>query len=216
MISTHRAPIFFINRPTRAFCFILMFEDTNDVLFDKQPIFYSCNICGKTDDLNMFDTQCALFKPMSEQHICHQCAYWLDIIQHPPLNMEVIGGVAYIANPFVHRPLQVIKGHFGKEFYIRKYDETLLRVNNLWNLGKIPERFREQLPDTANFLSLMTYQKLSKDPHKCYAKGCWDRYHCLRYNLQLEKDGPFNTVPDSHRVGSEECPSFINFNELRT
>jgi len=189
--------------------------DTEDVLFHKQPILFSCSICGTTDDMNGYDEQCTLLKDMREHRVCHQCAYWLDIINNPPINMEVIGGYVYIANPFVHRPFQTIKGCFGKEFYIRKLDKIILRVNNLWNLGKIPERFRERLPDTANFLSLMTYQKLSKDPHECHAKGCWDRYHCLRYNLQIEKDGAFNTVPTSHHIGDEQCPSFINTKELK-
>lgn len=192
-----------------------MCEDTEGVLFYKQPILFSCNICGGTDDMNGYDEQCQLFQSMKKHHICHNCAYWQEIIQHPPLNMEVIGGVAYIANPFVHRPLHVIKGNFGKEFYIRKYDRSVWRINNLWVLGRVPERFIAHFPDTANFLSLMTYQKLSKDNFKCHAKGCWDRYHCLRYDLQLEKDGAFNVVPASHRVGDEQCPSFIHLNELK-
>ena len=193
-----------------------MYEDTEDVLFYKQPIHYTCHICGRTDDFNSYDHECALYQMMKQEHICHQCAYWLYIIQNPPLNMEVIGGVVYVANPFVRRPFNVIKGHRGKEFYIRKRDETILRVNNLWRIGKIPDRFKGYFQETANFLSLMTYQKLTNDPHKCYAKGCWDRYHCLRYNLELEKDGPFNVVPESHHPGSEQCPSFININELKS
>lgn len=192
-----------------------MNEDTEGVLFYKQPILFSCSICGATDDMNGYDEHCNLLQDMIAQRICHQCAYWNNIINNPPINMEIIGGNVYIANPFVHRPLQTIKGHFGKEFYIRRHDKSILRINNLWNLGKIPERFRKYLPDTANFLSLMTYQKLSKDTHECHAKGCWDRYHCLRYNLQTEKDGSFNSVPASHHIGDEHCPSFINVNELK-
>ena len=192
-----------------------MCEDTGELLFYKQPVPFSCNICGYVDNMNGYNQQCHLLKSMKKEHICHKCAYWLDIIRHPPINMEVIGGVVYVANPFVHRPLQVIKGHFGKEYYIRKYDGSVWRINNLWTLGKIPDRFLQELPDTANFLSLMTYQKLSKDNHKCFAKGCWDRYHCLRYNLQIEKDGAFNTVPTSHLIGDEQCPSFINIDELK-
>ena len=194
-----------------------MCEETEDALFYKQPVYYSCRICGATDDMNGYDDQCHLLKIMKEQHICHHCAYWQDIIKNPPPNMEVIGGVVYVANPFVHRPLHVIKGNFGKEFYIIKPDRSLLRINNMWILGKPPDRFRQYFPDTAHFLSLMTYQKLSKDGFRCHAKGCWDRYHCFRYNLEIEKEnGPFNTVPKSHRAGDENCPSFINFNELKT
>ena len=93
--------------------------------------------------------------------------------------------------------------------------ETLIKSNNIWHQGEIPEHFRKQLPDTANFLSLITYTKLSNDPHKCHAKGCWDRYNCLRYNLSCERDGPFNKIPANHTIGDENCPSFININELK-
>ena len=192
-----------------------MHEDTEGVLFYKQPVLFTCSICGSKDDMNGYDDNSQIPKLMKEQHICYHCAYWKDIITHPPLHMEIIGGIAYVANPFVHRPWHVIKAHFGKEFYIRRYNRSVVRINNLWTIGKVPDNFRKYLPDTANFLSLMTYQKLSKDNHQCYAKGCWDRYHCLRYNKQIEKDGPFNTVPASYHIGDEQCPSFINITELK-
>lgn len=192
-----------------------MREDTEDVLFYKQPKPFSCNICGVIDDINSYDTECHLFQYMKQRHICHSCAYWLDIIENPPLNMEVINGGVYIANPFVHRPLQVIKGNFGKEFYILKDDMKINRVNNLWKLGDVPERFLEYFQDTAHFLSLMSYQKICKSNHRCYAKGCWDRYQCVRYNMEAEKDGPFNVIPTNYQVGGECCPSFININEMK-
>ena len=190
-------------------------QEAEDVLFPDQPILFSCNICNERDDIGIYNKDSPIFKIMHERHVCYRCAYWIDKILNRPIRSEVIGGVMYIANPFVHRPLHVIKGSFGQEYYIRKFDKSLLRVNNLWNLGEIPEVFRDELPDTANFLSLMTYQKLSKDSHTCNAKGCWDRYHCLRYNISIEKGDPFNTVPTSHHIGDEECPSFINIKELK-
>ena len=103
----------------------------------------------------------------------------------------------------------MILGFGGHEFYIRKFDGTLIKSNNVWHQGKIPEHFRKDLPDTADFLTLMDFQKLKNDPYKCMAKGCWDRYHCLRYDQSCEKDGPFNIIPDSHIPGNEHCPSFV-------
>ncbi|MDU1634435.1 MAG: hypothetical protein E6834_17900, partial [Bacteroides ovatus] len=144
------------------------------------------------------------------------CAFWMDKIAHPDIGNEVIGSHYYIVYPFVKRPNNVIKGSEGKEFYIRRFDGTLIKSNNIWHQGEIPEYFRKQLPNTANFLSLITYTKLSNDSHKCHAKGCWDRYNCLRYNLSCcERDGPFNKIPANHTIGDENCPSFININELK-
>lgn len=30
-----------------------------------------------------------------------------------------------------------------------------------------------------------------------------------------ERDGPFNKIPANHTIGDENCPSFININELK-
>ena len=34
-------------------------------------------------------------------------------------------------------------------------------------------------------------------------------------NLSCERDGPFNKIPANHTIGDENCPSFININELK-
>lgn len=60
----------------------------------------------------------------------------MDKIAHPDIGNEVIGSHYYIVYPFVKRPNNVIKGSEGKEFYIRRFDGTLIKSNNIWHQGE--------------------------------------------------------------------------------
>lgn len=167
------------------------------------------------ESLKDYDPNTPLYKLMHDRQLCFSCAFWTDKIENPPAGKEVIGGHHYTVHPTAKRPDNLLRGFMGKEFFIRRFDGTLIKSNNVWHQGEIPERFRKQLPDTAVFIPMMTYQKLEKDDHKCYAKGCWDRYNCFRYDLSCEKDGAFNQIPSNHKVGDERCPSFINISDLK-
>lgn len=184
-------------------------------LLQEQPKTLTCKLCGTTENLDEYNSSAPMVQNMIDNHVCYSCAFWMQQIENPRPQQEVIGGHLYIVNPQVKRPDNAIKGMFGKEVYIRRFDESLLKTNNIWHIGEIPKHFLEHYPDTANFLSLFVYQKLKNYPFKCQAKGCWDRYHCIRYDLSNEKNGPFNKIPDKYTVGSENCPSFINFNVLK-
>lgn len=43
-------------------------------------------------------------------------------------------------------------GYAGREFRIRKHDDTEIVTNNLWSGGRVPPEFRNSLPDTARFV----------------------------------------------------------------
>jgi hypothetical protein len=190
-----------------------MYKEMEGLLLE-QPQIITCKICSARENLSEYKS-CDALTYMAENHVCYKCAFWLNRIANPSRNQEVIGGHLYVVNPIVKRPENVTKGYQGKEIYIRRFDETLIKTNNLFHIGEVPPEFIEHFPNTANFLTLFTYQKLKNYPFKCQSKGCWDRYHCVRYNLALEADGPFNIVPAKHKIGSEHCRSFININELK-
>lgn len=185
-------------------------------MLPPSPPIIDCHLCGKTVILDDFDASSKYYKIMQEQHVCFSCAFWIDKIATPPSDFIIAGGHYFIIHPCVKRPDNKLMGFHGAEFYFRKFDGTLVKSNNVWHHGEIPQHFRKDLPDTAYFLSLITYQRLKNDTHLCLAKGCWDRYHCLRYDTSCEKDGPFNIVPASHKIGNEKCPSFINVSELKS
>lgn len=147
-----------------------MFIQQKRGLSVSPPIIITCELCNTLENLDECNPPGDILRIMSKRNVCSKCAFWMDKIAHPDIGNEVIGSHYYIVYPFVKRPNNVIKGSEGKEFYIRRFDGTLIKSNNIWHQGEIPEHFRKQLPDTANFLSLITYTKLSNDPHKCHAK----------------------------------------------
>ncbi len=68
------------------------------------------------------------------------------------------------------------------------------------------------------FVDYITARKINARRHDnldCDFKGCLDRYHCLWFNPDSEKDKkgkrkPYNKIPKTHRVGDEQCPRFFN------
>lgn len=42
----------------------------------------------------------------------------------------------------------------------------------------------------------------------CTAIGCYDRYHCNRYDLASEPTTYKLIIPESHNLGDEDCPSY--------
>lgn len=172
-----------------------------------------CSICKSEYDLNDFELRNPLPQLMKARGLCFSCSFWTDKIESPAPNREIINGEHFIFSP--DNPNQYFKGNGGKPFYAIHNDGSIISTNNMWCQGTIPDHFKSKLPDTARFISKQTFQKLQNNPFKCKAKGCWDRYHCFRYDLSIEeKSGAWNAIPEKHIVGQEECESFINKNEL--
>lgn len=183
--------------------------DLNEVYNIERPIYFNCSCCEKEDNYALYKTQTELLPYMIEHHVCYECAFWLNIIDNPIYGQEIVDGHFFVVHPSSLRPYHVLNFYNGREFYIRhKKDGSLLKSNNVEYKGEIPTRFRKSLPDTADFLVLMHWQKLKNTPFTCASRGCWDRYNCLRYDQSIETDGPFNVVPKNHAPGSENCPSF--------
>ncbi|NDV63966.1 hypothetical protein [Bacteroides sp. 224] len=174
----------------------------------------NCSICGDSYDLEEFQKQLPLTQLMKQRNICFKCAFWLDKIENPNPNREIIDGQHCTFHPSQNER-SYFQGCGGREFYILRNDKSLAMSNNVWFQGKIPDRFRESLPNTAQFISKRTYTKLKNNSFQCKAKGCWDRYHCLRYDISIEEGaGPWNIIPKTHNPGEENCESFINKNKL--
>ncbi len=84
---------------------------------------------------------------------------------------------------------------------------------------------REEHPDMPYvvFVDYITAKKINarrKDNSDCDFKGCLDRYHCIWFNPDSEKDKkgkrkPYNKIPKKHRIGDEQCPRFFNKADVR-
>jgi len=169
-----------------------------------------CSCCGVIYETDSFNEKMPLPQMMAKRKICFECAFWIHKIENPLQHREIINGEHYVFKP-VQEEKPYFQGYGGHEFYAIHNDGTIVTSNNVWYQGVIPERFRKRLPNTAKFISKTTFRKLNSNPFICKSAGCWDRYHCLRYDNSIEKQsGPWNQVPKTHKPGEEGCESFIN------
>ena len=95
-------------------------------------------------------------------------------------------------------------------------DRTIFHSNDTWLIGVPPEIFRNRFPTTAREITKSVFQKLKKNNKPCIARMCLDRYNCLRFNRDLEKDsrGALNTIPAKWKKGSERCRDFIDIEKV--
>ena len=175
---------------------------------------WRCSVCDKkfikVDRVTKGDDD--LTHIVNERQVCYECAYWLNLIANKPDAMQVANGICYQVLPFIEEPtLSMLLGGGGaKRFFVTK-DKQVIKSNDVWVIGKIPKRFREQLPDTGWFCDKKVYGKLLRFNSLCREVGCLDRYKCFRFMVELElENGPFNQLPRKWNVGDEHCRYFIN------
>ena len=172
-----------------------------------------CTVCGNEFRLSQYNSSSKLYPIMAEEDICYECAYWEEMIHNLPQFAQVVNQTLYDFLPWKEPQFGQI---LGETMYILEKTGRPLASNDVWNKGKIPLRFQEQLPDTAYMVSKKTYAKLTRGSVGCCARGCYDRYHCYRYDYRKEfADGPFNQIPKDWVVGGEKCSAFINLREIK-
>lgn len=181
--------------------------------YEVRSAITKCSICGKRVCNAFFDKESPIYLQMVEKNCCYDCAYWEDLIANPPENMEVVNQTLYDFKPYIEPKLGMF---LGQTMWILKKDGTPMMSNDVWNKGKIPLQFRDRLPDTAYEVSKKTYKKLTTGRMGCRSVGCFDRYHCYRYDYRHEfGQAPYNRVPRDWIVGDEGCPAFINLREIK-
>lgn len=112
---------------------------------------FTCQICGKIDNLDRF-CKSEITKIMEKETVCHCCAFWLEKIALTDENTVVANGVRYtIEDENSNSPF---KGFGGREFNVEFFDGRKVTSHNMWCQGEIPERFRSypELQDNARFI----------------------------------------------------------------
>lgn len=106
-----------------------------------------CKICGKEFTESSW----------SKQEICsYECFhdnYWLDRVKCKEI-FTIIDGKCYYfdkEHPIEHDYKDML-GFGGDVFNIRFFNGETYKTNNLWLNGEIPEKFRAELPDNAEFI----------------------------------------------------------------
>lgn len=174
--------------------------------------FRSCSMCGKRIWSQGYEQESHISHIMTRDQVCYDCAYWKHLIDYPPQYLEVLDNKCIRLHPVADKKNKaLLLGGKGKMRYFMRSDGELIKSNDIWIVGIIPERFRNALPSTVCEISIRAYKQLNKSKKKCKARACMDRYHCFRYDLNVEKEsGPFNTIPSKWKVGDEHCGFFIN------
>lgn len=174
-----------------------------------------CKCCGARMLFQGYDIQHRLAHIMNRETICYDCAFWQDIREYPPEHMEIVGNKCMKIYPVADKKdKSLILGGKGKMRYFIRNDNTVFQSNDIWFIGIVPERFRKDFKPTAKEITQKAFKKLLKNSLKCKARGCFDRYHCFRYNLELERNGAFNSVSLNWNVGDEHCKFFIDLDNI--
>jgi hypothetical protein len=111
-----------------------------------------CRECGKPSDSHKYK---GLNIPSD---LCFRCDFWLGHISRKdePESIRINGEHYRLSTPLWEENPQKREflGFAGRVFLIHFNDGRVVKTNNLWHQGTIPERFRNRLPDNAHFEAL--------------------------------------------------------------
>ena len=103
-----------------------------------------CEICGKNFEYKMYYgeySNCCSGR-------CFTRKFWNNIMEEKDEHVIVDGTCYAIANT----PTNGFCGFGGCRFKIKMFGTgEVIETNNLWCQGKIPEEYRDQFPDPAQF-----------------------------------------------------------------
>lgn len=180
---------------------------------ENTPFLYHCVSCGAGVDLHEYAPGCKYLGLMYHNHECYECSYWRRLITNRPKGSLVIDGelitFSYTrTNPFtaiLHRVKHIVT--HNAQAYV---------ANNIVSYGKVPERYKQYLPNEGTYVPRSVYAQIKKNEGlNCRKKGCYDRYHCFFYHPEhTEPSGPWNEIPANYKPGWEGCPMFVNKNTV--
>lgn len=104
-----------------------------------------CVICGKEIEKSSYSNAVLCSSECFHKH------FWLEIIAEKDKHIIVNGECYYDGGNVDLKSPHGFLGFGGRRFWIRFKDGKTSTTNNLWYNGKIPDEFRDRLPDTAEF-----------------------------------------------------------------
>jgi hypothetical protein len=119
------------------------------ITIETDELSHNCKECGKTENGNWVT---AVTEELRKTQLCFTCDFWHNIIKNKGSNSVIVKGTHYIIGrkpqPKEHKGLL---GHGGALFKIRFFNGREVETNNLWCQGTVPDRFKDRLPDNAEF-----------------------------------------------------------------
>lgn len=110
-----------------------------------QP-FITCVECGEAE-AGEWETKTA--DRLRERSLCFTCDFWTGYVsQRDNPAIARVNGEHYYIQPDTSSGF---KGFGGSKFTVSFKDGREVVTHNLWGQGRIPDRFRDRLPDNAEF-----------------------------------------------------------------
>lgn len=108
---------------------------------------HMCNECGEREQGNWNEAHAT---KLADESLCTHCAFWLEKVAGATAAdvVRVDGSHYRIAD----EKRAGMRGFSGQSFTIKFRDGREVTTTNLWCQGAIPMRFRDRLPDNAEFL----------------------------------------------------------------
>jgi hypothetical protein len=92
---------------------------------------------------------------IEQSGLCWDCNFWYEkIILANYKQVARINGRHYVIEDEAGDTIFGFRGFNGQEFTIKFFDGRVVKTTNLWFQGVIPERFRDRLPDNAEFVGI--------------------------------------------------------------
>lgn len=109
---------------------------------------HTCIECSAVENGNWMESVKA---QLAERQLCHTCNFWHEkIAMKDDTRTARIEGTHYRVGDEGVRGL--FQGFGGAKFVIKFNDGREVTTTNLWAQGKIPQRFKDRLPDNATFV----------------------------------------------------------------
>ena len=119
-----------------------------------------CEICGKQIEKSQYYDNVICSSECFTKH------YWLERVKNKDSKRQVVAkGVVYQIENENDRSSS--RGFAGAKFVIHFFDGRKVFTSNLWHNGTVPDEFRDQLPDNAEFGDIQEYFK-DKDAYETY------------------------------------------------
>lgn len=118
-----------------------------------------CKCCGTIENVDPCHfNECDVRTIMEETGFCYSCSFWeIHARSWESGNREgiyFINGTRYHDCGIVDKSkMRWPLGHGGRDFKIRLLgSDEIIKTNNLWCQGDVPELFKKRLPDNAEFV----------------------------------------------------------------
>ena len=116
-----------------------------------------CLECGEKDFATCFMEP--IKTELLDASLCHGCWFWAEYYREDRTSKRacVVDGTHYHISPSKHDNTQW-NGCGGAWFYVQFGDGRLLKSNNVWVQGGIPEHWRSRHEDNAKFLTKESFE----------------------------------------------------------